>query len=137
MAMPFNEQELETLRNSPYVSSVSPKIIRYGELFENEYHRLFQLRYTIKECFETLGLDPEIIGKSRINAYHKRYKQRVEEGAFVSPTLGESPKSISQIMTEKDHRIKLLEQEVEFLKKKRLITDHYMKMKDLNNTTSD
>lgn len=137
MTQELNELELSTLRQSPYVEHVTPKKIIYGAVFEREYHRLIQTGYSMEESFEFLGLDPEILGRDRMKAYHRRYKNRWENDLIAIPSEDGKPLSISQELEEKNHRIKMLEQELEFLKKKMQLTHQYKRPKDSNDSTSD
>lgn len=133
----LNELEIASLRKSPYVEYVNPKKIIYGPVFEREYHRLIQAGYSRLECFDFLGLDPAILGSNRMRAYHNRYEKRVTNHLLKIPMAEGVPVSISQELEEKDHRIKMLEQELEFLKKKMQLTHQYKHPKDSKNTTSD
>ena len=137
MVQELNELELSTLRQSPYVEHVTPKKIIYGAVFEREYHRLIQTGYSMLESFEFLGLDPEILGRDRMKAYHHRYQSRLANDLIAIPIENGKPLTISQELEEKNHRIKMLEQELEFLKKKMQLTHQYKQPKDSNNTTSD
>lgn len=133
----LNTSEMASLRQSPYVEHVAPKKITYGPVFEREYHRLFQAGYSKSECFDYLGLDPEILGRNRMRAYHSRYEKRVPALLLELPMADGQPLSISQELEAKDHRIKMLEQELEFLKKKMQLTHPYRPRKDSKHTTSD
>lgn len=114
----FSAEELSILRQSPYVEQVLPKRIFYGAVFEREYHRLSQAGYSMEDSFDCLGLDPEILGLDRIKAYHRRYEHRFNDGLINIPVEAGKPISISQELDAKNHQIQMLEQEVEFLKKR-------------------
>lgn len=122
--MKFTEEEIQKLKESPYILNVTANQISYGILFYQEYWRIKQLGYSGAETFEFLGLDPDIVGEIRIRKLHSRVKEMArketlyDKGADV--TL-----SIAEQLKQKDSEIERLRQEVEFLKKKKLLHSKY------------
>lgn len=133
----LSELEVNILRQSPYLESVNPKKVIHGAVFEREYHRLIQAGYSPKESYEWLGVDTEIIGKAKIRSYHHRYNMRLADGQINIPMEDGKPLSISQELEAKNHQIKILEQELEFLKKKMQLTHQFNQRKDSSDITSD
>ena len=79
-----------------------------------------------RQIFDELGLNPNIVGQSRINGAVQRFKKYAErpEG-FVNLTIepeerSKKPKTDAQIIKELRHQVKLLEQENRFIKKRDL-----------------
>lgn len=130
MANTFSTTEIQSLRRSPYVESVTEKQILYGKRFELEYHRLIQAGYTPSESFEYLGLDPNIVGKARMTKYHYRYNTEKKATLDQIPTQKTPYKTMIQEMNEKDQIIELLMQENEFLKKKDQIVHPFKQRKE-------
>lgn len=137
MKYTFTEEEMIKLRQSPYIKHVSPSKLTYGSFFEYQYHLLKQSGLTTKQCFEQLGLDPEIVGESRMKSFDKRYRNRLKDQLIEKPKEGKIPLSSDQYIMELERRNRLLEQELEFIKKKRRLRDIYNQEKGSNNTTSD
>lgn len=133
----FNEEELECIRQSPYIKSVTPKEITYGPVFELKYHELIKFGYTMRDSFDQLGLDPDILGHQRMKAYHRRYKKRLDNNQINIPMKDGKEISVDQHMEDISYENKVLKQENEFLKKKMQLTHQYKKENNLNNTTSD
>ena len=62
----FTEEEMNKLKQSPYILGVTQKQISYGRLFFQEYWRIKQQGYSKKEVLDFLGLDPSILGEERV-----------------------------------------------------------------------
>tara|TARA_R110002060_G_C2123111_1_gene98807 strand:+ start:190 stop:603 length:414 start_codon:yes stop_codon:yes gene_type:complete len=137
MRQAFTEEEMNKLRQSPYVKHVSPHLITYGSFFEYQYHLLKQSGLPTKQCFEQLGLDPETIGEGRMKSFNRRYLERVKNQEIQEPEGKEIPPNREQYVLELEKRNRLLEQELEFVKKKIVLRHKYNQEKDSNNTTSD
>lgn len=65
----FTEQEIETLANNLYTYKVSPSIIKFTDAFREDFWRLYLTNLPIKEIFETLGYDAEILGTKRVEGF--------------------------------------------------------------------
>ena len=63
----FTEQEMLTLRNSKYVLDVSPSIVHLSAEFKNLFWEELSKGNLPREIVSTLGIDPNILGDSRIN----------------------------------------------------------------------
>lgn len=121
----FTEDELNILKKSPYILGVTPHQISYGRLFFQEYWRITQLGFSREETLEFLGLDPNILGDERVMSIGKRVKKMIQEGTLYDEET-DSTLSISEQLRQKDSEIERLRQEVEFLKKKKLLYLKYM-----------
>lgn len=120
MTSNFTDAEIEQLNQSPYIIGVTAKQITYGDIFHQEFWRLYQKGYTAPEIFHILGLDPDIVGAQRIKAAAYNIKKRAEKGELFKADA-KAPISISERLREKDQQIEQLQQENDFLKKKKLI----------------
>mgnify|MGYP002738045576 CR=1 FL=1 len=132
----FTEEELSQLRQSPYILSVTSRQISYGRLFYQEYWRISQLGFTPAETFEFLGLDPLIVGKERIKKVHSRIKKLAKKGTLYDEEA-DTTTSIAEQLKQKDSEIERLRQEVEFLKKKKVLYSKFKKQVAINETYSD
>lgn len=132
----FTEEEIDILRQSPYILGVTTKQISYGRLFYQEYWRIFQLGFSSQEAFEFLGLDPEIVGERRIIMVHIRVRDLAKKGRLYDEEA-DTTTSIAEQLKQKDSEIERLRQEVEFLKKKKLLYSKYKKQVGTKENYSD
>lgn len=112
----YTAEEVEILKQSPYIKSVSQRSVQYGDLFRDEFYMWSQKGFDSKEIFRILGLDTEIIGDTAIHSF-------VATMSDYQPRLDETGKPINmvQIMLDQEKEIKRLSFENQFLKKKRAI----------------
>ena len=128
----FTEQEMLTLRNSKYVLDVSPSIVHFSAEFKKLFWEELSKGRLPREIVSTLGIDPNILGDSRINGLKTMIGNEVKKGngfrdlntyaQAVSYTHLTLPGCNGYLSAE--NRIKYLEmqlaykdQEIEFLKK--------------------
>ena len=111
----FTEQEMLTLRNSKYVLDVSPSIVH----FSAEFKKLFWEELSKGRL---LGIDPNILGDSRINGLKTMIGNEVKKGNGFRDLNTYAQGCNGYLSAE--NRIKYLEmqlaykdQEIEFLKK--------------------
>ena len=118
----FTEEEMNHLRASPYVLDVSPSIVHFSaafkELFWNSVLKGKQLREIVIE----LGIDPDIIGETRLSGLKMMIRNEVRAGKGFRDlkTYG----SYLKDYTDPEAKVNYLEQqlaykdqEIEFLKK--------------------
>jgi hypothetical protein len=122
--MDFTDEEMELLKKSPYIENVLRTRLTYGKLFYQEYWRIRELGYTAREAFDFLGVDPDIVGEARIRKVNTRVKEMVRKNELYE-NGSEGTLSIAQQLKQKENQIKRLEQEVEFLKKKKMLDWKY------------
>lgn len=132
----FTEEELKELKQSPYILNVTNQQISYGRLFFQEYWRILQLGFTPSETFEFLGLNPQIVGEERIKQVHKRVQKMSKKGTLYDEEA-DTTTSIAEQLNQKDSEIERLRQEVEFLKKKKLLYSKYKKQAGIKETYLD
>lgn len=118
----FTEQEMLTLRNSKYVLDVSPSIVHFSAEFKKLFWEELSKGRLPREIVSTLGIDPNILGDSRINGLKTMIGNEVKkENGFRD--LNTYVQGCNGYLSA-ENRIKYLEmqlayknQEIEFLKK--------------------
>lgn len=127
----FTQEEMDILRQNPYVVSVSPTKITYSLAFKK--FALEQARLGLKstQIFPKAGFDPEMLGHPRMIAALKTFKReeaspeglREPRGksreerlaAFAKEDFGKKHTKVA--IRELQKKIVHLEQQIEFLKK--------------------
>lgn len=122
----FSEEDIKSLRTNPYVIKVSEKAITYSD----EFKRLFIENYlqgkSPKQIFYEAGFDTQILGKKRYEQAAYRWLKAYNSDGIVGlrDTRKESsgrPRttelSKDEIIKHQDAKIKLLEEQLELLKK--------------------
>ena len=79
---PLSKREVEALRGNPYIASATTKTVRFTEEFKRLAYEGKQQGITIAETMRRCGIDPEVLGASRIEgfSYTLNRKARQEEG---------------------------------------------------------
>ena len=121
----FTEEEIEYLSSNIYVESVNEKQITYTIEFKQFFVREYMNGKGPTLIFESVGLYKRILGAKRIEKATSRWMKAYENGTLdVSATLlNRHPVLKSNNITDKEWirrqeaKIKLLELEVELLKK--------------------
>lgn len=80
----FTEQEMLTLRNSKYVLDVSPSIVHFSAEFKKLFWEELSKGRLPREIISTLGIDPNILGDSRINGLKTMIGNEVKKGKWFS-----------------------------------------------------
>lgn len=118
----FNEEEMNHLRSSSYVLDVSPSIVHFSAEFKKKFWEAILSRKAPRDVIIELGIDPNILGETRINGLKGMIKNEVKAGNGFRD-LNTYNKYMDGYMTP-EGRIKYLEQqlaykdqEIEFLKK--------------------
>ena len=118
----FTEQEMLTLRNSKYVLDVSPSIVHFSAEFKKLFWEELSKGRLPREIVSTLGIDPDILGDSRINGLKTMIGNEVKKGNGFRDLNTYAQGCNGYLSAE--NRIKYLEmqlaykdQESEFLKK--------------------
>ena len=119
-------EEIAQLRSSPYVASViSGRVFFTPEFKEVMYDALLSDK-TIREVLEEHGLDPEILGDTRIYSItHTLRAQGARDNGLVDLRVRNSRKPPEQTkeqtlatrVEQLEHKLAYTQQEVEFLKK--------------------
>lgn len=142
MAKTFTLEEIEFLSKNENVTSVNEKFIIYS----NEFKQFFVEQYLSGKgptlIFESVGLSKKILGSKRIEKCTQRWIKAYQNGTLnVSATLLKTKKSKIKytgskdtIIKQQEAKIKLLEAEVELLKKLELSERRQINDKNLSSS---
>lgn len=122
----FSKKEMEILSANPYVKSVSPKGITYTDEFKELFIAQHDKGKFPSQIFRDCGLNPEVVGKRRIESASKRWRKAYHKNGVMG--LRDTRKGNSGRPTEKELSIEekyvrleaennLLKAENELLKK--------------------
>ncbi len=118
----FTEQEMLALRNSKYVLDVSPSIVHFSAEFKKIFWEKLSKGTLPREIVKNLGIDPNILGDTRINGLKTMIGNEVKKGNGFRDLNTYAQECNGYLSAE--NRIKYLEmqlayknQEIEFLKK--------------------
>ena len=76
----FTEEEMAILKTSPHVMDVSSCIIHFTAAFKSLFWQKFQSGMAPAEIFRESGIDPDILGKTRVNGFKEMLKAEVKRG---------------------------------------------------------
>lgn len=71
----FTAEQIEKLRDNPYVKNISEKSITYTEEFREQFYIRYQSDPYPSKILLEMGLDPAILGPSRVHNITKRVKK--------------------------------------------------------------
>ena len=118
----FTEQEMLVLRNSKYVLDVSPSIVHFSAEFKKIFWEELSKGKLPRDIVKNLGIDPNILGDTRINGLRTMIGNEVKKGNGFRDLNTYAQGCNGYLSAE--NRIKYLEmqlayknQEIEFLKK--------------------
>lgn len=118
----FTEEEINHLRSSSYVLGVSPNIVHFSAEFKKKFWEAIIAGKTPRNIVMNLGIDPDILGETRLNGLKGMIRNEVKAGNGFRD-LDTYNKYLDGYITP-EARIKYLEQqlaykdqEIEFLKK--------------------
>lgn len=125
----FTAEQIEKLKENPYVESVTDKYINYSEIFKELFWNDYQNGMAPSAIFKKYGFDPGILGAKRRNGFVYRIKQEAKrlEG-FKDTRKGNSGRPVTKNLTPEEeiarlkHKNKILKQENDFLKRVRFIS---------------
>ncbi len=120
----FTEEQQQILRNNPYIERVSEKAITYPIGFKERFLEEYRSGKLPSEILRGMGLDPRILGRSRVKNLTRRLKTnelRLEGHEDTRKSNTGRPVTKNQTVEEKikrlEHKVAYLNQENEFLKK--------------------
>lgn len=122
---PLSKREIEELRKSPHIVSVSANTVRFTEEFKKLAYEAKTRGISVAETMRRNGIDPYILGNSRVEGFSYTLNKKAKRESGFSDGRSENyrrpPKTGEETV---DQRIRQLEnelaytrQEVEFLKK--------------------
>ena len=80
---PLSKQEIEKLRKNPYVASVTTNTVRFTEAFKEQAYEKKRQGIPVMETMRQCGIDPEILGASRVEGFSS-YNIVTVEGTVAS-----------------------------------------------------
>lgn len=127
----FTQDEMDIIRQNPYVVNVSPTKITYSLAFKKFALEQAKQGFKSTQIFPMAGFDPEMMGKPRMKAALKKFKIEAASPEGLREPRGKSrderiadfakadlEKKHTQVaIRELQQRIVHLEQQIEFLKK--------------------
>lgn len=122
----FSSREIKTLQKNPNVQRVSERSITYSDSFKNKFMDEYLAGKLPRQIFIENGFDIDVIGLKRIEQSAHRWKKGYEKNGLIGLTdsrktsSGRSLKrelTPAEIIERQGARIKLLEGQVELLKK--------------------
>jgi hypothetical protein len=80
----FTEAEMALLRVSPYVLDVSPSTVHFSAEFKEKFWEGVLLKKELRKIVIELGIDPDILGESRVNGLKSMIRDEVRAGKGFS-----------------------------------------------------
>jgi len=118
MAKIITKEEIEILRENPYVKGAYPNRVSFTSNFKREYLRRYDAGEIGREILRSMGIDPEILGNSRIWTITGKIREELERHGEFSDVRRKSEHNIEESSLEQlRSEVAYLRQEVEFLKK--------------------
>jgi len=119
----FTPEEIKILRQNIYTLKISETHLWFTPEFKEIFHEEYSKGKSARQILQELGYDPVMLGQRRVwdIPMHIR-EQFIKYGGFRGPkTAGERirnrPADMAAKLRKMEHEVKLLRQEVEFLKK--------------------
>ncbi len=121
----FTQEQVRMMAENPYTLHVSTTQITFTNAFKEEFWQRYQEGDTPRRILYDLGYDPEVLGRNRLSGIQNAVcKQAVSAKGFQERTkrkhrgaFDEGDSTAQAQLRQMQHRLKYLEQEVEFLKK--------------------
>ena len=119
-------EEIAELRRSPYVASINGKQICFTPEFKRMAYDQITSGKTMREVFEEHGIDPEILGDSRIWGFADKLRAKADREEGFADLRGQNMRKAAKETKEQtltarikqlEHELAYTRQEVEFLKK--------------------
>ena len=123
---PLSAEEIAKLRGSPYIAGIIGNKITFTPEFKRIAYDQITNGKTMREVFEGHGIDPKILGNSRVWGFVEKLRAKAgrEEG-FTDlrtqnsrkPAKGTKEQTLAAKVEQLEHELAYTRQEVEFLKK--------------------
>ena len=117
----FTEEEMETLRKNRFVQHVTASMVYFSAEFKELVWKKMQKNVCTEDVIRSVGIDPEILGKTRISGlrYLVRKEARTGQGfhdyhKYLSSADLLKPEEKIQLLKQ---QLAYKDQEIEFLKK--------------------
>jgi len=119
----FTKEQIEQLKFNKYVVAVNSQFVYFSTEFKERFYKEYQSGKKPKKVIVDMGLDPEILGQSRINGIKCHIMNNVRDGKeFTDVTKIPEAHVDGFIKTEDkirrlEHELEYTRQELEFVKK--------------------
>ena len=118
----FTDEEIAQLQESHYVVKVSHDTVSFSAEFKKKFWEAVCLGETLQDAVTKLGIDPDILGFSRIYGLKNKIWDDIQSGkGFTDITeKNKNPHhktTAEQRIKQLEHQLAYKEQEIEFLKK--------------------
>ena len=124
----FTDEQIEELKRNPYVISVTSKYVNYSEEFKELFLEDYSNGMSPIDIFKKYGFDPDTLGEQRRHNFVKRIKrqsQRLDGFKDMRKVNSGRPRTKDLTSEERiaqlNHKIDILKQENDFLKRVRSI----------------
>ena len=112
----FTEEEQEILRKNPYVADVTSQFVYFTAEFKEEFYKLYTAGKKPKKIVEALGIDPKLIGQSRINGLKRHIMEDLQEGKGFTEMGSDTAMANYGKPPSPEVKIRRLEQELAYTK---------------------
>ena len=120
---PLSQQEVEQLRKNPYIKSATANTVQFTQEFKKlAYDEKFKGK-TVSETMQACGIDPEVLGISRVKGFACSLNKKAREGTGFADLREENyrrpakAETVEQRIHQLENELAYTRQEVEFLKK--------------------
>lgn len=114
----FTLEQIHMLRENPYVMSVYTSRIKFTADFKREYMTRFDAGETGRDILRSFGIDPDIMGDSRIWSLQGKFRDELERHGCFSDVRRKKENDVQSASIEQLRiEVAYVKQEVEFLKK--------------------
>ena len=124
----FTDEQIEELKRNPYVISVTSKYVNYSEEFKKLFLKDYNDRMSPIDIFKKYEFDLDTLGEQRRHNFVmriKRQSQRLDGFKDMRKVNSGRPRTKDLTPEERiqqlNHKINILEQENDFLKRVRSI----------------
>ena len=122
---PLAKREIEVLRKSPHVVSVTANTVRFTEEFKKLAYEAKTKGIPVAETMRRNGIDPEILGPSRVEGFsYTLNRKATQENGFADGRSGNyrrpsktGEETVEERVRQLENELAYTRQEVEFLKK--------------------
>jgi len=117
----FTPEQMEVLSGNRWVRKVTRKTLIFTDEFKWAYWQLKQSGRTSRQALLELGVDPKLLGRTRVEGILITVKNFVAKQSAATATDECAPSVVSDSpaaqLTRLQHRLEYAEQQIEFIKK--------------------
>ena len=122
---PLSKREVDELQKNPYVQKVTANTVKFTEAFKQLVYDNKQEGIPVTETMRKCGIDPEILGFSRVEGFSYSLNRRAKQNNGFSDRRSENyrrpaktgEETMEQRIRQLENELAYTRQEVEFLKK--------------------